>query len=694
MFRINLSHTTLNELEDRITFIQRNTRVPICIDTEGAQIRTGNFARDNMILHEGATVRIHAKLVPGDSKDICLYPVDIVRQLREGDFISIDFNSVLVQVSGFEGNHDIAVVRVINGGSVGRNKAVTVDRDIALPPLTQKDIGAIAVARKMGIKHFALSFAGSGPDVAEIRRHGGPDCVIISKIESLNGLENLTEIARDSDAILIDRGDLSRQLPIERIPRAQKQIIATARSVGRKVYVATNLLESMITAGTPTRAEVNDVYNTLLDGANGLVLAAETAIGVDPIKCATMIVRLVHEYEKPSASAGVLTADAVSLLVQPHGGQLVQRYAVAGENKNLGDLPRVVLGLADLLDCEQIGHGTYSPVDGFMNRQTLESVLSDCRLPGGAIWTMPILLQLDATQTSHFGVGDRIALTSESDAIHATMDVSEIYSQDMDLLTMRWFGTQSLEHPGVARVKAGGNRFVAGQVTLVEPLATDYRHFALTPAQSRFVFAHKGWSKVVGFHTRNPAHRVHEFIQMRALEQTNADGLFISPVVGPKKRNDFLPAPIMRSYQLLLEFGAYPPGRVVLGCFPTYSRYCGPREAVFTALCRKNMGCSHFIVGRDHTGVGDFYSADDNRRMFDEIGDLGIEIVQFGAIGFDPVKSAYTDIGNGSFVESISGTEVREALRADLPLPDWFMRDIVQQMLRSEISAGLPIFVE
>jgi ATP sulfurylase len=160
-----------------------------------------------------------------------------------------------------------------------------------------------------------------------------------------------------------------------------------------------------------------------------------------------------------------------------------------------------------------------------------------------------------------------------------------------------------------------GNCFLGGDITLVQPLASPIRHYLLTPAQTRFIFTRLGWSQVVGFHSRNPAHRGHEFIQLQALERTGADGIYINPVSGPKKRGDFLAEPIMLSYQTLLEFGCYPKGKVVLGSFFTYSRYAGPREAVFTALCRKNMGCSHFIIGRDHTGVGNFYSRDANREL-------------------------------------------------------------------------------
>ena len=221
LFRINLSHTAVGELAGRIAEIRRNSDVPICIDTEGAQIRTGNFVRGSVDLLENSTVRIHAAPVPGDSKDMNFYPFDIVQRLEEGDFVSIDFNSVLVQVTGFENGKDIAVARVLNGGTVGRNKAVTVDRDIALPPITEKDAEAIAIGRQLGIKHYALSFAGHDRDVDTLRELAGPDSIVISKIEGLNGLANLEDIAMKSDAILIDRGDLSRQVPLDRIPGVQ-----------------------------------------------------------------------------------------------------------------------------------------------------------------------------------------------------------------------------------------------------------------------------------------------------------------------------------------------------------------------------------------------------------------------------------------------------------------------------------------
>ncbi len=228
----------------------------------------------------------------------------------------------------------------------------------------------------------------------------------------------------------------------------------------------------------------------------------------------------------------------------------------------------------------------------------------------------------------------------------------------------------------------------------MQRLPSPFRHYELTPAQTRFIFTHKGWSRIVGFHTRNAAHRVHQFMQFKALDDTDADGLYINPIIGPKKPGDFLPYPIMRSYQVLLETGAYPENRVVLGSFATYSRYAGPREAVFTALCRKNMGCSHFIVGRDHTGVSDYYSPEANRKFFDEIGDIGITPVFFDAIGYNAKTGTYNLLSAAEVVNSISGTEARQRLSRGERLPDWYMHDAVQDMLLNEIRRNRPVFCE
>lgn len=697
LFRINLSHTKLDDLPRVIDFIRSRSTVPICLDTEGAQIRTGDMLNGEIAVRENSVVHAHKLRVPGDAFNFNLYPDNVIDELEVGDFISIDFNSVLVQV--IERDERKVSMRVLHGGVIGQNKAVTVERDIPLDTLTAKDIAALEYGRSVGIRHVALSFANRGSDVDRVRALVGDDTFLISKIECRNGLIHLDDIAERSDALLIDRGDLSRQEPIERIPALQKLIIARGQAHRRKVYVATNLLESMISAPRPTRAEVNDVINTLLDGADGLVLAAETAIGQDPVGCVAMIVKLIREFRVlnervPAAHRGDLAytpTDPTSLLIEPHGGTLVNRSSPAAGIADLDALPRLQVRDTELLDAHQIGVGTFSPLTGFMDCDTLESVLHRKRLPDGSAWTVPVLLQVDAGRARTLAAGQRLALADETGQPHAVIDVSAVYPYDLDEIARLTFGTASADHPGVARLRRNGDHFVAGDITLIEERPSPWREFELTPRQSRFVFAHKGWSKVVAFHGRNISHRVHEHLQLQALERTNADGLFINPVVGPKKAGDFLPRPVIRSYQMLIDFGLYPNGKVLLGALATYPRYAGPREAVFNALCRKNIGCSHFIVGRNHAGVGDIYDDRSYRLLFDELGDAGVTPVFFDAIGYNPRTGAY-ESGITDVAHTISGTRVRDSLLRGESLPDWYVRSIVQDMISAELRAGQPLF--
>ncbi len=695
LFRINLSHAKLDDLPRIVDTIRDATQIPICLDSEGAQIRTGEFVDGSINLRDNTVVRVHFRRVPADDKNLNFYPLEIAKLLKLGDFVSIDFNSALAQVIGRE--NDCVLMRVLQGGLVGQNKAITVERDIPMPPLTDKDEAALSLGRKMGLTHFALSFANRGEDVQYMRRIVGQDAFVFSKIESRSGLDNLEEIARGSDALLIDRGDLSRQVPIEMLPQTQKRIIQRAKAAGRLVYVATNLLESMVSLPNPTRAEVNDIYNTLADGADGLVLAAETAIGKYPIQCASMVSKIIHVFQREvidnQEGDQFYPLDAVSLLVEPHGGRLVHREATPSDLNEISRLPHLAISEREIMDCEQFAYGTYSPLTGFMDREALESTLDTNRLPGGEVWTLPILLQVNADDVTGFASGDRIALTNEQGTVHALLDISDIYRYDLESLASQMYGTTGRRHPGVAQLMKRDNSFLGGDVTLVEPLESSIRHYLLTPAQSRFIFTRLGWSQVVGFHSRNPVHRGHEFIQLEALERTGVDGIYINPVTGPKKRGDFLAEPILLSYQTLLEFGCYPQGKVVLGSFFTYSRYAGPREAVFTALCRKNMGCSHFIIGRDHTGVGDFYSQNANRELFDSLGDVGIQPVFFDTVGYNHETNRY-EVDQGQSLNMISGTKVRETLRANKHLPDWFMRDLVQEMLLAERKSGKPLFYE
>jgi pyruvate kinase len=297
LFRINLSHANLDSLEELIAKIQKWTDVPVCLDSEGAQIRNQSMGSGSVNFQKGKQVRIHFDKTSGDSNSISFTPTDIAKAFIVGDKIRVDFDKVCMEV--VERNNDHCLARITHGGEVGSKKAVDIlGRKLELPAITEKDREAIRIGRKLGIKHFALSFAGSCDDVNQMRSLAGSNSTIISKIESIDGLKNLHAILEASDQILIDRGDLSRQVPIEKIPFLQRKIISLARLFEKPVFVATNLLETMVKNRNPTRAEMNDIVSTILMGADGLVLAAETAIGVDPVAAVKTTATLVNNCMK------------------------------------------------------------------------------------------------------------------------------------------------------------------------------------------------------------------------------------------------------------------------------------------------------------------------------------------------------------------------------------------------------------
>ncbi len=666
LLRINLSHTRLEDLPEIIGYVQSRTAIPICLDTEGAQIRTGSLCEGKITLAENERFRVLRKAITGNSSCISLYPDHILDQLETGDILSIDFNCVIAQI--IEKRADELVLRVLTGGTVGQNKAVTVmNRPIVLPPLTDKDKQALLVGSRMGIRHVALSFASRPSDVDIVSRIAGEGTFIISKIESLSGLNHLGAIAARSDAILIDRGDLSREVAIEMIPGAQKHIIRRARRAGAKVYVATNLLESMVTSPAPTRAEINDIFNTLSDGADGLVLAAETAIGAYPVQCAMMVSRMISQFSETSRPFSVrsLRGKNSFLLVEPHGGTLVDRTRFNTDRKKLKKMKTLDVDETVLLSAEQIALGTFSPLQGFMTEKVLESVLNNCLLPGDVVWPIPIVLQATEEDLKTIRPGDEVALRlAGTGDIHAILQLEEIYSFDLDRMALLAFGTNDQAHPGVQLLRRRGKLFLGGSIELVKRLPSPYKHYELTPREVRAIFEHKGWSKVVGFHTRNVIHRAHEHIQLKALREHNCDGLFVHPIVGPKKQGDFSARIILRSYEIMLENGHYPEGKVLLSAFQNYSRYSGPREAVFTALCRKNFGCSHFIVGRDHTGVGNYYGPDDAEKLFRKLGNIGIMPIVFNTQHYCALCRDYVEQceHGGEAILDISGTKGREML--------------------------------
>jgi pyruvate kinase len=305
IFRINLSHTPLSALEDTIRLVRRHASVPICLDTEGAQVRCGLMSPD-VTLRAGRAVHLTADKVVGTEEVISLRPASVFGSLRPGSLLSVDFDGALLRI-GRVGDGDATAI-VAGEGSVRSNRAVTVDPAPVLPPLTGKDRRAIEIGAALGVDHVALSFAASGDDVALVRSLLPAGATVIAKIESRAGVANVDEIIDAADAVLIDRGDLSREVPLEYVPFYQKAIVRQANRLNTPVYMATNLLESMVEHRRATVAEVNDIANTLLDGVHGLVLAAETAVGVDPLGVVDTVARSIAAFEH-STLAALIEAD-------------------------------------------------------------------------------------------------------------------------------------------------------------------------------------------------------------------------------------------------------------------------------------------------------------------------------------------------------------------------------------------------
>lgn len=681
IFRINLSHTKESDFEDVYKKIFSAVTKTICIDSEGAQIRTGKMRDGKINLKNNSLVNLVDADRLGDDRNIPLYPIIPSKVLKEGDILYLDFHNVILQVIKISGGSVLA--RVLEGGDVGSNKGVNLDRDIDLPAFTDKDLAIF----KRGIKHkincVALSFCSKKEDVQRLRKIFPYPIFIVSKIESRKAIANLEEICKASDAVLIDRGDLSRDIHLQKIGLAQKHILETANKLKTPVYVATNLLETMIENFQPTRAEVNDITSALLGGASGLVLAAETAIGKHPVESVRMVRGIIEEVERyKNKKDDYLNSIFDYSLIEPHGGVLVQNFINPTTIKNLSKLKKIIVSEQALLDAIQIAEGVYSPIKGFMDHKELMSVLEKYKMPSGIVWTLPIIFQ---TGKNNFKKGQQILLQGKDGESYVLMKISESYKIDGKKIAEKWFGTSDENHPGVRSFFGKGEYVLAGEVFLIKKPSTYSKFYNLSPKQSREVFKNFGWQKIVGFHTRNVIHRGHEFIQQEALKEVNADALFISPVVGPKKKHDFTAEAIINSYEIMVKNGYYKPYPAIIGSFATYSRYSGPREAVFTALCRKNFGCSHFIIGRDHTGVGNYYAPDASQKIFEKVGDIGIKPLFFDAASFckkcNMVNSGCVHKKEDRI--NISGTKARECLLNGEEIPNYLMRKEIREMLKA-----------
>ncbi len=392
--------------------------------------------------------------------------------------------------------------------------------------------------------------------------------------------------------------------------------------------------------------------------------------------------------------------------ITPHGGALVncelRGVAREGALEKAVALPKLVLSPVSVSDVELIGVGAVSPLTGFMGQADYDSVVGKMRLANGLVWSIPITLPVSRAFADRIDRGAEIALyqpTAGGDRLLATMHVDEKYGYDKAREASEVYRTTDDAHPGVARLYAQGDVLLGGPITMLNrPANCEFPKFRYDPIQTRRIFAANGWRRVVGFQTRNPIHRAHEYIQKAALEIV--DGLFLHPLVGTTKSDDIPVNVRMQSYQTVLR-DYYPADRVLLGVFPAAMRYAGPREAIFHALCRKNYGCTHFVVGRDHAGVGRYYGTYDAQLIFDEFepAEIGITPLFFEHAFYctrcGTVVTAKTcPHGKESWL-FLSGTKVREMLaRGEAPPPEITRPEVAQilidgyKALRGEATAA------
>jgi sulfate adenylyltransferase len=370
-------------------------------------------------------------------------------------------------------------------------------------------------------------------------------------------------------------------------------------------------------------------------------------------------------------------SSALDRLIKPHGGELVDRTGPRPDGVEL--LETVTLSSRELADLDMIASSALSPLRGFMGRDEYESVLESMRLANGLAWSLPVCLAVDEAPK-----GERVALAGEDGTLYAVLDVSEVFDYDVKREAELCYRTTDEAHPGVAVLLAQKPHYLAGEVTVFERPTPPFPELALDPAATRALFAERGWRRVVGFQTRNPIHRAHEYLTKVALE--TVDGLLIHPLVGDTKSDDIPSKVRVDCYRALID-GYYPPDRVVVSAFPAAMRYAGPREAIWHAICRKNYGCSHFIVGRDHAGVGSYYGTYDAQLIFDEFEphELDIEPMMFEHSFWcrrcGSMASNKTCPHGADDKIVLSGTKVREMLAGGEEPPSEFTRPEVADVL-------------
>jgi sulfate adenylyltransferase len=378
--------------------------------------------------------------------------------------------------------------------------------------------------------------------------------------------------------------------------------------------------------------------------------------------------------------------------IAPHGGQLINRIATPEQKADFLSkadfLPRVQLDERAVSDLEMIAIGGFSPLTGFMNQEDYDRVVTEMRLANGLVWSIPITLSVTEEVAAPLHEGGYIRLDNPQGEYIGVLQLTQKYHYDKAREAINVYRTDDAKHPGVQVVYNQGAVNLAGDIWLLQrDDHPSFPKYQIDPAASRQMFREKGWKTIVGFQTRNPIHRAHEYIQKCALE--TVDGLFLHPLVGATKEDDIAADVRMRCYEILLEH-YYPLDRVILAINPAAMRYAGPREAIFHALVRKNYGCTHFIVGRDHAGVGDYYGTYDAQYIFDEFEprEIGIVPMKFEhAFYCTRTKQMATTKTSPSKPEErvhLSGTKVREMLRrGELPPPEFSRPEVAAELARA-----------
>ncbi|MFC1598238.1 sulfate adenylyltransferase [Patescibacteria group bacterium] len=377
------------------------------------------------------------------------------------------------------------------------------------------------------------------------------------------------------------------------------------------------------------------------------------------------------------------------LLIPPHGNTLVNRVLSDEHSedarKKADTLYRVPLNEEQVKDVKNIARGVLSPLSGFMNEADFVRVVHEMKLADGTTWPIPFVLHVTEEQAANFKSGDEIALVDEQDSVVALMQVGDIYTYDVTHVVNHVFGTTDDEHPGVARWKNMSETLVGGVVDLVDNSKEPFYEVNLDPAETRFLFAQRGWNSVAGFQTRNVPHRAHEYLQRCALEVV--DGLLINPIIGEKKAGDFRDDVIIKAYNHLIK-NFFPQDSATFSILPARMNYAGPREAILHAIIRKNFGCTHFVVGRDHAGVGSYYGTYAAQEIFDTIEDMGIEILRFEhSFMCKKCEGMATSKTCGHGDEDRvppSGSIIRQMLSEGKPVPADIMRPQITELLLAE----------